>query len=129
VAAYNSPFGVSPEFKVEHDFSPEGRHNRLDVSPTTGLKTGDVLPRAHALGYYMPPLRGSFYFFSRLSATGTWLVTARHNKLATSLRKYAFSRSERRPLEIEHDSNNYNPLILLDRLGSNLRERGKANEF
>jgi CheY-like chemotaxis protein len=35
--------GVSPGFKIDHNFSPEGpkgRHIRLDVSPTTGLKTG-----------------------------------------------------------------------------------------
>ena len=32
-----------------------------------------VLPRAHALGYCMPPLRGSFCSFNRLSAKETLL--------------------------------------------------------
>jgi hypothetical protein len=44
------------------------------MSPTMGLQSrSGNLPRADALGYYMPPLRGSFYFFNRLSAKETLL--------------------------------------------------------
>ena len=29
-------------FKIDHILAPKGRHIRLDLSPTTGLKTGAV---------------------------------------------------------------------------------------
>jgi hypothetical protein len=46
-----------------------GRHIRLDVSLPSGLRRGRRHPQGHALGYYMPPLRGSLSLIIRLRAT------------------------------------------------------------
>jgi hypothetical protein len=83
--------GVSPGFKIDHNFSPEGPTYQAGCVAHYGAKNGSgVLTRAHALGYSMPPFRGSFYFFNRLSAKGT-LTSAgitRPNKFTTSPRKW-----------------------------------------